>query len=91
VLRALGVRPAQLCRTVITQAALIAGLGYLVGAGVTYGVQFLVKDRLGDVTVEVTPTMLAAMAAATGVMAIIGSLIPVRRVTRIDPAQAFRR
>ncbi|OHT85032.1 ABC transporter permease [Mycobacteroides saopaulense] len=91
VLRALGVRPGQLCRTVITQAALIAGLGYLWGAGITYGVQFLVKDRMGDVMVEVTPTMLAAMAAATGVMAIIGSLIPVRRVTRIDPAQAFRR
>ncbi|MUM19263.1 FtsX-like permease family protein [Mycobacterium sp. CBMA271] len=91
VLRALGVRPGQLCRTVITQAVLIAGLGYLVGAGITYGVQFLVKDRLGDVTVEVTPTMLLAMAAATGAMAIIGSLIPVRRVTRIDPAQAFRR
>ncbi|MGC7299030.1 ABC transporter permease, partial [Mycobacteroides abscessus subsp. massiliense] len=49
------------------------------------------KDRLGDVTVEVTPAMLATMAAATGVMAVIGSLIPVRRVTRIDPAQAFRR
>lgn len=91
VLRALGVRPGQLCRIVITQAALIAGLGYLLGAGITYGVQFLVKDRLGDVTVQVTPVMLAAMAAATGVMAVIGSLIPVRRVTRIDPAQAFRR
>lgn len=90
-LRALGVRPGQLCRTVIAQAALIAGLGYLLGASVTYGVQFLLKDRMGDVMVEVTPTMLAAMAAATGVMAIIGSLIPVRRVTRIDPAQAFRR
>lgn len=91
VLRALGVRPVQLCRTVIAQAALIAGLGYILGAGITYGVQFLVKDRLGDVTVEVTPAMLAGMAAATGVMAVIGSLIPVRRVTRIDPAQAFRR
>ncbi len=91
VLRALGVRPAQLCRTVIAQAALVTGLGYLAGAAVTYAVQFVVRDRLGDVTVEVTPVMLATMAAATAVMAVIGSLIPVRRVTRIDPALAFRR
>lgn len=91
VLRALGVRPAQLCRTVIAQAAIIVGLGYLAGASLTYAVQFAVRDRLGDVTVQVTPLMLAAMAAATVVMAALGALLPVRRVTRIDPALAFRR
>ncbi|POX69862.1 ABC transporter permease, partial [Mycobacterium kansasii] len=52
--------------------------------------QFLIADRLGDVTVEITPTMLATMAAATAVMAVLGSLIPVRRVVRIDPVTAFR-
>ncbi|KZS65680.1 ABC transporter permease [Mycobacterium pseudokansasii] len=91
VLRALGVRPIQLCRSVLAQAALIAGLGYLAGAAVAYGAQFLIADRLGDVTVEITPTMLAAMAGATAVMALLGSLIPVRRVVRIDPVTAFRR
>ncbi|KZS82206.1 ABC transporter permease [Mycobacterium persicum] len=91
VLRALGVRPIQLCRTVLAQAAVIAGLGYLAGAAVAYGAQFLIADRLGDVTVEITPTLLAVMAAATAVMAVLGSLIPVRRVVRIDPVTAFRR
>ncbi|VBA45668.1 ABC transporter permease [Mycobacterium attenuatum] len=91
VLRALGVRPIQLCRTVVAQAALIGGLGYLAGAAVAYGAQFLIADRLGEVTVEITPAMLAAMAAATAVMALVGSLIPVRRVVRIDPVTAFRR
>jgi putative ABC transport system permease protein len=91
VMRALGVRPVQLCRTVLAQAALIAGLGYLLGASVTYVAQFVIRDRMGDVTVEVTPTMLAAMAGATCIMAILGSLLPVRRVSRLDPAVAFRR
>ena len=91
VLRAIGVRPIQLCSTVISQAAIVAGLGYLLGASITYAAQFLIRDRLGDVTIEVTPTMLAAMAGATCVMAILGSLIPVRRVSRLDPALAFRR
>ena len=90
VLRAVGVRPAQLIRTVGGQAALIAALGYLVGAGLAYAAQFLIRDRLGDVTIAVTPVMLAGMALATAVMAVLGSLLPLRRVTRIDPAVAFR-
>ncbi|ORB65394.1 ABC transporter permease [Mycobacterium shinjukuense] len=91
VLLALGVRPSRLCRIVLAQAAVIAGLGYALGAAIAYGAQFLLADRMGDVTVEVTPALLAAMAAATAVMAVLASLLPVRRVTRIDPAEAFRR
>ena len=91
VLRALGVRPAQLARTVAAQAALVATLGYLLGAATAYTAQFLIGDRLGDVTIAVTPTMLAAMAAATAAMATLGSLLPLRRVLTIDPATAFRR
>lgn len=91
VLRAVGVRPAQLCRTVLGQAAIIATLGYLVGAALAYALQFLIRDRLGDVTIAVTPAMLGVMAIATTVMAALGALLPLRRVTRIDPALAFRR
>jgi len=91
VLRAVGVRPVQLIRTVLGQAAMIAALGYLVGAALAYAVQFLIRDRLGDVTIAVTGSMLAAMAVATAIMAALGSLLPLRRVTRIDPALAFRR
>lgn len=91
VLRALGVRPVQLCRIVLAQAAIVAAAGYALGAVIAYGTQFIIGERLGDVTVAITPAMLAAMAAATAVMAILGSLLPLRRVTRIDPAAAFRR
>ena len=91
VLRAVGVRPAQLLRAVAGQAALIAALGYLVGASLAYALQFLIRDRLGDVTIAVTPGMLGLMAVATAVMAALGSLVPLLRVTRVDPATAFRR
>lgn len=90
-LRALGVRPIQLCRIVIGQAALTAAAGYLLGAALAYGLQFVIAERMGDVTIQITPAMLAAMAAATAVMALLGSLLPLRRVNRIDPATAFRR
>ncbi|GEM_PF-906971 len=91
VLRALGVRSWQLVRIVVAQAGLIAALGYLLGAAVAFGAQFLIGERMGDVTVAITPGMLAAMAAATAVMALLGSLIPLRRIRRIDPVDAFRR
>lgn len=91
VLRALGVRPIQLCRIVLAQAALVAAAGFVLGAAIAYAAQFLIGERMGDVTVAITPAMLAGMAAATGVMAILGSLLPLRRVVRIDPAVAFRR
>lgn len=91
VLRALGVRSWQLVRIVVAQAFLIAALGYLLGAAIAFGTQFLIGERMGDVTVAITPGMLAAMAAATAIMALLGSLIPLRRVYRIDPAEAFRR
>lgn len=91
ILRALGVRPIQLGRIVIVQAAIIAAAGYLVGAGTAYAVQFLIGDRMGDVMVHISPSMLAAMAGTVAAMAAAGSLMPLRRVTRIDPATAFRR
>ncbi|MCB0941190.1 MAG: ABC transporter permease [Mycobacterium sp.] len=90
VLRALGVRPIQLCRIVLAQAALVGAAGFVLGAAIAYGAQFLISERMGDVTVAITPAMLAAMAAATAVMAALGSLLPLRRVVRIDPAVAFR-
>ncbi len=91
VLRALGVRPIQLSRIVIAQAAIVAALGFVFGGAVAFAMQFLIGDRMGDVVVAITPTMLAAMAAATAVMAALGALLPLRRVARIDPVAAFRR
>lgn len=91
VLRALGVGPAQLSRIVLTQAGLIATSGYLLGAAVAFATQFVIGERLGDVTIAITPAMLAAMAGASAVMALLGSLLPLRRIARIDPVDAFRR
>ena len=68
----------------------MALFGYLIGAGVAYAAQYGVREGLGDVTVEITPWMLGAMAAVTLVMAALGSILPVRRVSRLDPAMVFR-
>lgn len=90
-LRALGVRPNQLWRAVLGQTAIIAALGYLVGAGIAFGAQVLLGDRMGDVTIAVTPTLLLAVGLGTAAMAALGSVLPAHRVARLDPAIAFRR
>jgi putative ABC transport system permease protein len=90
VLRALGVRPDRLALEVATQAAVISALGLAAGATLGYAAQFLVGDSLGDVSIAITPALLAAVASGTAVTAVLGSLLPVRRITRIDPAVAFR-
>lgn len=91
VLRALGLRPIQLSRIVIAQAAIVAASGFVLGGAVAFAAQFLIGDRMGDVAVAITPTMLAAMAGVTAAMAALGALLPLRRVSRIDPVAAFRR
>lgn len=91
ILRALGVRSIHLGRIVIAQAAVIAAAGYLAGTGTAYLVQALIGDRMGDVMVQITAPTLALMAVATAAMAAAGSVMPLRRVFRIDPAAAFRR
>lgn len=91
VIRALGIPPNQLWRIVLTQCALIAALGYGVGAAIAYTAQLLLADRMGDVTMAITPALLVAVALGTVVMAGLGALLPARRVYRIDPAIAFRR
>ena len=90
VLKAIGVSGRQLYREVLIQAGLLAVVGFLVGVAVTYGIQLAIRERLGDVTVEITPFMLIAMFAAAVVMAALGSIVPVRRVGRLDPAVVFR-
>jgi len=91
ILRALGVRPNQLWRIVLGQTAIIATLGYLAGSAIAFGAQRALGDRMGDVTIAVTPTMLFAVALGTAAMAALGSVLPAFRVARIDPAIAFRR
>ncbi len=91
ILRALGAQPNRLWRTVLAQAAGIAAVGFLLGAAAASAAEALVGDRLGDVTISITPGLLAVVAMGTAVMAVAGSVLPARRVARIDPAAAFRR
>lgn len=90
VLKAIGGTNNQVYWVVIKQALMLGIAGYLVGAVVAYIAQFIIRERLGDVTVEITPVMLGLMFVLTLVMAMFASLMSVRRIANVDPAIVFR-
>ena len=90
VLKAVGIKDRQLYG-IVEQQALIAGVaGYLIGTGLAFGLgatvsqyvpQFVSRIRLFDVLWVFLLTI---------AMAVIASYIPIRRIAKIDPAEAFK-
>ena len=83
--------PESVGRAVLGQARGHRGGGVSDRGGHRLPAQLLLGDRMGDVTIAITPTMLAVVAMGTALMAGLGSILPARRVSKIDPAIAFRR
>ena len=86
---ALGARPLDLLRMIISHGLLLTTTGVLVGAGVTLALTRL----MGNLLFQVSPHDPIAFAAAFGVLSIISvaaSLRPAWRASRTDPVQALR-
>lgn len=89
-LKAVGARGRQMVGVVGAQALLSASFGYVFGvllaiglgrAAETWVPQFVTDIRAGD---------LVLVAAASVVMALLASVIPLGRIARIDPAEVFK-
>jgi putative ABC transport system permease protein len=90
VLKALGARARQLATAVASQALLAAAGGYVVGAGLAMAARQAAQRWVPAFVSDIVATDLAWVAAATILMALVASLIPLARLGRIDPAEAFR-
>jgi putative ABC transport system permease protein len=86
VLKALGARSSDLVAGVAAQAVGIAIGAIVVGGLLTLALVALVPAEL---PVRLEPVRAGQIAAGTLITAIIGSLITLRRILRIDPAQAI--
>ncbi len=86
---ALGARPAQILRSVISQAATVTAIGIAVGlAGALVLARFMATLVFGipsrdPLTFVVVPIVLALVAVAT-------AIVPARRASRVDPMHALR-
>ena len=89
VLKAIGVTNLQLYRTVAAQAILVTVLGTAVGIGLSALLALLISD-LATVTPKIgLSSVLWVWLIALG-MGLIASLVPTRRLGRIDPAEVFK-
>ncbi|NKR12324.1 MULTISPECIES: FtsX-like permease family protein [Paenarthrobacter] len=90
VLKAIGVSNRQLYTVVVEQAVTAAVLGYLLGAGLALATSAAAGSLVPEFITEIRWLDAAWIFAVTLGMAVVSSLLPVRRLARIDPAEVFR-
>ncbi len=87
---ALGARRAQVLGLVVRQGVRLALAGLAIGtAGALAATRFVTRLLYGVTATD--PLTFAGVALALGATAVLASLIPARRATRVDPATALRR
>lgn len=90
VMKALGVRNRAIYASVMVQAVWIASLGFALATVLVFMAGPLTATFVPQVTLQVTPDALLRVGVAAIIVALISSIIPVRRLVRLDPMTAFR-
>lgn len=86
---ALGAQRSEVLRLVIGQGMRLAAIGALIGLGISLAMSRLLRNQLFAVS-PFDPVTFAAMAAVLIAAALLASLIPAARASRVDPAIAIR-
>lgn len=86
VLRALGASPGYVWKDALGQAAVVVGIGVVLGAGVGWAAGVWVG---GSVPFDLQWTTIVVPAAGIWVLGMCGALVATRRVKKIDPALAL--
>jgi putative ABC transport system permease protein len=90
VLKAIGFSNRRLLGIVWRQSLAAGMLGFLVGVPLTVVVSALIQRALPDFATALRPLDIVIAAGGAAVMSVLASFLPVRPVTRLDPAEVFR-
>jgi putative ABC transport system permease protein len=90
VLKALGATGPDLLRIVLTQSVVVGIAGFLTGVPLAAGVNWIAAELVPRFVTLIRWQDLAVVFAAALGMSVVAALIPIRRVTTIDPASVFR-
>jgi putative ABC transport system permease protein len=90
VMKAVGASAAFLYRIVLSQSAMLTAAGFVAGLGAAIVVAWLAERAVPDFATDFQPADVLAVLTAAGLMALVASFVPVRRITGIDPAAVFR-
>ena len=86
---ALGARPLDVTRMIVTRGLRLGVLGLAAGIGLALALGRLLETLLYGVK-PVAPAVYAATAAALLMIALLACIIPARRAARVDPVVALR-
>ena len=86
---AVGAAPSSVTRLILTQAALIIGIGVAIGIAAALASGRVIAALLFDVQ-PADPGSIAAAAIFLSVVTVVAGLIPARRAARVDPMVALR-
>ncbi len=91
VTKAIGAGPAWLARTVLAQAAWAVGVALVLAVGLAVAVGAGVAAATPNLRLAIEPASVLRTAMGALLVGGIGSVLPLRRVTKVDPASVFRR
>lgn len=91
VLRAIGARNSALVRIVFEQVVIIALVGFSLGALLSVVAAFLLEYFVPQVSIAILPETLGLSSLLTLGIGVLSSYLPIRRITKVDPAVVFRR
>jgi putative ABC transport system permease protein len=91
VLKAIGAGSGRLYRLVLTQALIAAGIGALLGVGLTLAAGRLIMMLRPQFLITLDPAAVLRAVVVGLVIALFAALFPARVVARLAPADVFRR
>ncbi len=86
---AIGARPAEIVRMILSQGMGLALVGVVIGVAAAFGLTSAVKSFLFGVTRN-DPATFLAVAAVLAAAALAACYLPARRAARVDPLRALR-
>ena len=90
VLKAIGARNSFVYGIVIYQSMAVSIIGFAIGLPMALGASLLAESSVPEFITEFNPTSALITFVAVLAMGIFASVLPVRRITSIDPAMVFR-
>jgi putative ABC transport system permease protein len=91
VMKALGSSGSHITRLVVAQAVWTTSIALVVAVGLTYAIGTAVAALAPDTDLVVEASSVTRTGVAAVVIGFVAAVIPVVRVSRVDPASVFRR